>query len=406
MTRPPAPCRRALSTRLETARPSAARSPRTVTGGRDSTSVGALPPARARRAARPRPGGAADSSRESASRSSARRASRSASASQVGDERGRRAMAREVLDVPAQRSQRRAQLVRRIGDEAALRLARALEAVEHRVERRREAADLVGAVRVGETAARVARAPDLAARRGRAVRAAAARRASAAPTRAAPIAAAAQRSEERQRVHGADRVRQVGRRRGDEHAPRRRTDDRRERRRVDAQLVIAEVDVREARVPAAIASCASDCGSTRPPSESERATIRSARRPPRRSPASRRRRVERAGRRQQRRRGRGQLRDLDRARAERAGRARWRRCRATSTSIAEPSTTTAIIVASAAARIERSAQAHRPITKPTPRIVSISGGSPSLRRRFVTWRSTAFARAAPCPDLARPPARA
>ncbi len=45
------------------------------------------------------------------------------------------------------------------------------------------------------------------------------------------------------------------------------------------------------------------------------------------------------------------------------------------------------------------AQAHRPITNPIPRTVSISAGSPSLRRRFVTARSTVFARLAALPDL-------
>ena len=52
---------------------------------------------------------------------------------------------------------------------------------------------------------------------------------------------------------------------------------------------------------------------------------------------------------------------------------------------AEPSTTSASIVASGGGDASSaSAEAHRPSTKPTPRIVSISGGSPSLRRRFET----------------------
>src|SRR5581483_4826677 len=40
-------------------------------------------------------------------------------------------------------------------------------------------------------------------------------------------------------------------------------------------------------------------------------------------------------------------------------------------------------------------QAHRPRTKPTPRTVEISGGSPSFRRMFETYRSTTFEVAAP-----------
>ena len=44
-------------------------------------------------------------------------------------------------------------------------------------------------------------------------------------------------------------------------------------------------------------------------------------------------------------------------------------------------------IASAAATIERAPSergTHRPSTKPTPRTVWISGGSPSLRRRYET----------------------
>ena len=46
----------------------------------------------------------------------------------------------EHLEVGAQRGQRRAQLVRRVGDELALRALRVVERLEHRVERRREPA--------------------------------------------------------------------------------------------------------------------------------------------------------------------------------------------------------------------------------------------------------------------------
>ena len=51
-----------------------------------------------------------------------------------------RVVAREHLDVRAQARERRAQLVRGVGDELALRPRRVLERLEHRVERRRRAA--------------------------------------------------------------------------------------------------------------------------------------------------------------------------------------------------------------------------------------------------------------------------
>ena len=69
---------------------------------------------------------------------------------EIGDERRRRAVPRKVRDVAAQRGQRRAQLVRRVGQEAPLRFARTLERVEHGVQRRREPPDLVVPVRVGQ----------------------------------------------------------------------------------------------------------------------------------------------------------------------------------------------------------------------------------------------------------------
>ena len=65
-------------------------------------------------------------------------------------------VAREHLDVRAQAGQRRAQLVRRVGDELPLRPRRVLERAEHRVERRREPRELVGAGRV-DAAREVAR---------------------------------------------------------------------------------------------------------------------------------------------------------------------------------------------------------------------------------------------------------
>ena len=70
-------------------------------------------------------------------------------------------MARKVGDVAAQRGQRRAQLVRGVREEAALGIARALEAREHRVERCRQAPDLVPLHRLRQATARVARPLDV-----------------------------------------------------------------------------------------------------------------------------------------------------------------------------------------------------------------------------------------------------
>ncbi len=57
--------------------------------------------------------------------------------------RRQRALARQHLDVRSQARERRPQLVRRVGDELALRAGRLLERAEHRVEARREPAELV-----------------------------------------------------------------------------------------------------------------------------------------------------------------------------------------------------------------------------------------------------------------------
>ena len=60
---------------------------------------------------------------------------------------GREAAAGEHLEVGAQRGERRAQLVRGVRDEAALRALGLVERLEHRVERAGEARELVVAAR-------------------------------------------------------------------------------------------------------------------------------------------------------------------------------------------------------------------------------------------------------------------
>ena len=63
----------------------------------------------------------------------------------VGERVGVGAVGEQVRGVPAQRGDRVSQLVRRIGDEAALGLAGLLERGEHPVQRLGEAVDLIGA---------------------------------------------------------------------------------------------------------------------------------------------------------------------------------------------------------------------------------------------------------------------
>ena len=72
----------------------------------------------------------------------------------------RRPAAGQHLEVRAQRGERRAQLVRGVGDELALRALRALERLEHGVEGAREPRDLVVAVRL-DPAREVARGGDV-----------------------------------------------------------------------------------------------------------------------------------------------------------------------------------------------------------------------------------------------------
>ena len=165
LIRPPGgPCRRAFSTRFESARSSAGRSPSTQTGSAVTSTPGAATTfARARRdrlswpcarGARFLPRQREQVVGEPSEALGVRL--------EIGDQVRRRAVAREVRDVPAQRGQRRAELVRGVGEEPPLGLARPLEAVEHRVQRRREPADLVVAVGSRQAPARVAGALDLA----------------------------------------------------------------------------------------------------------------------------------------------------------------------------------------------------------------------------------------------------
>ena len=231
---------------------------------------------------------------------------------EIGDELRRRAVAREVRDIPAQRSQRRAQLVRGVGEEPALRLARTVEAVEHRVQRRCKRTDLVGSVRVGQAALRVSRALDLAGgtcEPGERAERAAHQEGDGQRT----DRSGAERREHRRGVQCIDRVGDVRRRGRDERgAARGGTGDVRERRRVDAKLVAAEPN------GAVAARCACD----RLPRERARQDASAERERPRDdAPATvddlhhrlggADRRVERPRRRQERRGGRRQLRNRD-----------------------------------------------------------------------------------------------
>ena len=131
--RPPGgPCRRAFSTRLESARSSAGRSPSTQTGSARDLDSRSLDRARQRAeidllALR---AGARFLARERQQVVGEPRDALGVRL-EVGDQVGRRAVAREVRDVPPQRGQRRSELVRGVGEEAPFGLARPLEALEH-----------------------------------------------------------------------------------------------------------------------------------------------------------------------------------------------------------------------------------------------------------------------------------
>ena len=299
---------------------------------------------------------------------------------EVGHERRRRTVAGQVRDVAAECGQRRAQLVRGIGEKAPFRLPRALEAVEHRVERGCETAHLVGAVRIWQSPARVARAPDLA---GGAIetRERLQRPAHEECSGRCTDAGGEQRGDHRQPVQGRDRVGEIGRRRRDDDRP--SAGDVRERRRVHAKLaaethgavarsVAADRILRQRTREHAAAERKGAGDDPLPAIHNLDECLRPARR-----------RVERTRSRDQRGSGDRKLRHTDRAGAKRAvelvplvtrdedvdSRAEHDDCehrrRSGGENRAEP-------------------QVHRPMMNPTPRTVSISGGSPSLRRRLDT----------------------
>ena len=222
------PCRRAFSTRFESARSSAAGSARTVAGSAATSTSGAAN----ERASSSRPDLLLGRQRRLLPREREQVVGKAREPVGVGlevvDQLRRRAVTREVRDVPAQRGQRRAQLVRRVGEEAALGVARALEAGEHRVQRRREPADLVVRCGLGQPPPCVAGPLDLARRAGE-------------PRERLQRAAHQERDGERadrgggepgehgQRVQRADRLGDVGRRRADDHRPAARRARRRRR---------------------------------------------------------------------------------------------------------------------------------------------------------------------------------
>ena len=77
---------------------------------------------------------------------------------QAGQHLGRRALALGDLELGAHAGERRAQLVRGVGDEPLLLPARDVEPVEHLVHRRRQAGDLVPAGRLRHPAVELAQA--------------------------------------------------------------------------------------------------------------------------------------------------------------------------------------------------------------------------------------------------------
>ncbi len=80
---------------------------------------------------------------------------------ELGDELGTCTVAREVGDVAAQRRERRAELVGRVGQEAPLAFPHALQAGQHAVQRRGEYADLIVGGGFRQAPPRIARALDL-----------------------------------------------------------------------------------------------------------------------------------------------------------------------------------------------------------------------------------------------------
>ena len=312
-------------------------------------------------------------------------ASTSASAPWLGD----------VGGVAAQRRERRAQLVRGVGDEAALGLARLLERGEHRVERLRELADLVARVRRGQPAGRVARvrrSRGRPAERRRSGRRARRVSSSGEPAREQRRGDGAHSSDERaQAVCGVARPPRCSSRRA---RRRRRPGPRRARRAARRRARIGSLPSSRVGVAgAAAARSRARLGGVRraaraPPSDAERATMRpwrsttctSSVAPPTR-PSSAPGAVSSAG-----------AVALSRAtcvgalRAARVASEALQLARRAAAATAMPSSDDREhdrrAAAASATRTRRLAGALTgSSTKPTPRTVWISGGSPSLRRR-------------------------
>ena len=375
----PRPCRRAFSTRFASARSSAARSPRTCTGRgrRRSTPVDRAGQLVERHHLL---GRAAASSRDSASRSSpaaravachleSATARRRAVPGQVGDIAGS-AVSGVRNSCEASARNRRSPRGRARAQQHPFSVAASRPTSSSRPGWRQPPARIAGALDLGRRAAsRVS---------GRS-----ARRISNAST-AAPAAAATSAAGGRAAGHSrASSSRSCGRGRDRHRATRRRPTRLGERRDVDTELLVAELASAVAPRPDAI---------TRPQladgehaaAEPERARddpaptvehlddrLRAAERTSR---ASRAPSAARAP-------TRSAARPRPRA-AEASGRASGAADGATSTSTPTPTMTSASRIASARPRSPaRAERAHRSSTKPTPRTVSISGGSPSLRRR-------------------------
>ena len=305
----------------------------------------------------------------------------------VGQHVGVGAVLCDVRGIAPQRGERGPQLVRGIGDEAALGLARLLERGEHRIERLRQRADLVARVGRGQPARRVARLGDRAGGGGEVGQ------------RPQRPAGQQQRDSDCEHRRG-DRGQQYERpqpvrgvlvllrARGDEHgaAGRRPGSDTGERRAVEAHGSGAEPGVGVVGAPAG--DHAGDLGARAEHAPAERsrarddapAAIDDLDEQPPASDAS----LERTGRRQQRRRGRAQLGNLRRPGAQcRVARRGLLALRQRDGSDAEQHGRERD--RGACRQRDAHAQAcrlpHGSSTNPTPRTVRMSGGSPSFRRR-------------------------
>ena len=293
----------------------------------------------------------------------------------------------EVRDVPPQGGQRGSQLVRGVGEEAALGVPRPLEAAEHRVQRGGECAHLVAGVRLRQAARRVAGSLDLRSRPCER-----AERAEGAPHQQRDGDPCQDRSgdpgPDDEQVQAVERLLEVGGgRRHDDGAAGRRPAQVGERRRVGAQPLVGARHVRVSGPPAADRARELTLYRESAAAERERAGDKPALAiddlDRQLCPAER--RVEGAGRRQHGRRRGCELRDRDRAPAKRCvervmqvARDEHVRRRAGARDREQDRRRR---------RGDRAPAQREPAhssTKPTPRTVSISGGSPSFARRYET----------------------